>query len=146
MASSSLLINGMKPSLSSSMEQQGISNNDFANKDIEPFDAELLTRVQSLHREIEQKTLEITSLRRSTPIEAATLVQKSYTLTEDTPVAEPLNSTSVVDPPIEIPREQEMKETFTQGMKMLKDLKKGVPATSAKLERAKDVVSHVYSQ
>ena len=129
------------------MEQQGISNNDFANKDIEPFDAELLTRVQSLHREIEQKTLEITSLRRSTPVEAATLFQKSCTLTEDTPVAEqPPNSTSVADPPIEIPREQEMKETFTQGMKMLKDLKKGVPATSAKLERAKDVVSHVYSQ
>ena len=56
------------------------------------------------------------------------------------------NTKNVVDPPIEIPREQEMKETFTQGMKMLKDLKKGVPATSAKLERAKDVVSHVYAQ
>jgi hypothetical protein len=129
------------------MEQQGISNNDFANEDIEPFDAELLTRVQALHREIEQKTLEVTSLRRSTPVEAATFFQQACTLAEDTSVAEQLqNSTTVVDPPIEIPREQEMKETFTQGTKMLKDLKKGVPATSAKLERAKDVVNHVYSQ
>ena len=116
-------------------------------KDIEPFDAELLARVQSLHREIEQKTLEVTSLRRSTPMEAAALFQQSCTLTDhNAPVAEAVsNSPTAVDPPIEIPREQEIKETFTQGMKMLKDLKKGVPATSAKLERAKDVVSHVYS-
>lgn len=117
------------------------------NKDIEPFDAELLARVQSLHREIEQKTLEITSLRRSTPIEAASLFQQSCALAEDTPVAEqPSNATPVVHPPIEIPREQEVKETFTQGMKLLKDLKRGVPAASAKVERAKDAVSHVYSQ
>jgi hypothetical protein len=129
------------------MEQHGISNNNYANEDMEPFDAELLARVQSLHREIEQKTLEITSLRRSTPLEAATLFQQSCALTEDAPVAEQSsNSTTVVDPPIEIPREQEVKETFTQGMKMLKDLKKGVPATSAKIERAKDVVGNVYSQ
>jgi len=46
---------------------------------------------------------------------------------------------------IEIAREDEVKETFTKGMKLLKDLKKGVPATSAKLEGAKDVVAHVYS-
>jgi hypothetical protein len=101
--------------------------------------------VQSLHREIEQKTLEVTSLRRSTPLEAATLFQKSCTLTNDPPVLEIASPSNVVDSPLDIPREDEIKETFTQGMKMLKDLKRGVPATSAKLERAKDVVSYVYS-
>jgi hypothetical protein len=81
-------------------------------------------------------------------MEAAALFQQSCTLMDDAPIADPLSnssSTSNIDPPIDIPREQEIKETFTQGMKMLKDLKRGVPATSAKLERAKDVVSHVYS-
>src|SRR5271169_5531722 len=112
--------------------------------DIEPFDAELLARVQSLHREIEQKTLEITSLRRSTPMEAAALFQQSCTTsTNDTRLPEPPTARAV-DGLIEIPREDEIKETFTQGMKLLKDLKKGVPATSAKLERAQDVVTHVY--
>src|SRR5277367_2015829 len=126
MASSSLLINGMKPSLSSSLEQQGILlSGTCVDEDIEPFDAELLARVQSLHREIEQKTLEITSLRRSTPMEAAALFQKSCTTsTNDTPVLEPPAATTL-DAPIEIPREIEIKETFTQGMKLLKDLKKG---------------------
>jgi hypothetical protein len=60
-------------------------------------------------------------------------------------VEAPSNSPTIVDAPIEIQREQEIKQTFTQGMKMLKDLKKGIPATSAKLERAKDVVNYVYS-
>ena len=144
MASSSLLINGMKPSLSSSLEQQGIPlSGTCVDEDIEPFDAELLARVQSLHREIEQKTLEITSLRRSTPQEAASLFQQSCTTSfPETPLSEVVHA---VAEPIEIPRDDEIKETFTQGMKLLKDLKKGVPATSAKLERAKDVVTHVYS-
>jgi len=135
MASSSLLINGMKPAISSLSDQQ----------DIEPFDAELLARVQSLHREIEQKTLEVTSLRRSTPLEAATVLQQSYSTPTEVPVPETtpeVPSTS----PIEIAREDEIKETYTQGIKLLKELKKGVPATTAKLERAKEVVTHVYSQ
>jgi kinetochor protein Mis14/NSL1 len=134
MASSSLLINGLKPSISSLSEQQ----------DMEPFDADLLARVQALHREIEQKTLEVTSLRRSTPLEAATILQKSYSETTETAVSE---SAPDVPPlsPIEMAREDEIKQTYTQGMKLLKDLKKGVPATTAKLERAKEVVTHVYS-
>ena len=135
MASSSLLINGMKPSLLSSTEQQ----------DIEPFDANLLARVQSLHQEIEQQILNITSARRSKPLEAATIIKQSYSSIPDVP---PLPE-SVVDttasPPLAIPRDDEIKETFTNGMKVLKDLKKFVPATSAKVERAKEVVNHVYS-
>ena len=112
--------------------------------DMEPFDAQLLERVQSLYREIEQKTLEITSLRRSTPLEAAALFQQSCNLrNNDIPISE-VSSTSI-DTSMQIPREEEVKETFSKGMKVLKDLKKGVPATSAKLERAKEVVSHVYS-
>ena len=144
MASASLLINGMKPSVVSSMEQKGINSFNCTYADIEPFDAELLARVQSLHREIEQKTLEITSLRRSTPAEAAVLFQQFCDQKDDAPVPETA-PTSKVEPPIEIPRESEIKETFTHSMKILKDLKKGVPATSAKLERAKEVVTHVYS-
>jgi hypothetical protein len=119
--------------------------NRYVDVDMEPFDAELLTRVQSLHREIEQKTLEVTSLRRTTPAEAASLFQNSCTtITNDTALQE-TSPPREVTTPIEIPREDEIKETFTQGMKLLKDLKKGVPATSAKLERAKEVVTHVYS-
>jgi hypothetical protein len=146
MASSSLLINGMNPSLSSSLELQGILlSGTRVDEDIEPFDAELLARVQSLHREIEQKTLEITSLRRSTPQEAASLFQQSCTTSSPETLLSEVTPTPAVAESIEIPREDEIKETFTQGMKLLKDLKKGVPATSAKLERAKDVVTHVYS-
>jgi kinetochor protein Mis14/NSL1 len=111
---------------------------------MEPFDAELLARVQSLHRDIEQKILEVTSLRRSTPVEAAALFQQSCNLPDDAPM-EGTVSNPTVNPPIEIPRENEIKDTFTQGVKLLKELKKGVPATSAKLERTRDVVSHVYS-
>ena len=117
----------------------------MAEEDIEQFDAELLARVQSLHREIEQKTLEITSLRRSTPMEAAALFQKSCSAsTNDIPTTQPMSPTTVSEP-IDIPRDAEIKETFTKGMKMLKDLKKGIPATSAKLERANDAISYVYS-
>jgi len=114
-------------------------------EDIKPFDAELLARVQSLHREIEQKTLEITSLRRATPQEAASLFQQSCTTSTAEPTLPEVAPAPAIVEPIEIPREVEIKETFTQGMKLLKDLKKGVPATSAKLERAKEVVTHVYS-
>ena len=78
-------------------------------------------------------------------MEASALFQKSCTTsTDETPLLDSLSALPA-DPPIEIPREDDIKETFTQGMKLLKDLKKGVPATSAKLERAKDVVTHVYS-
>jgi|SRR5579871_1686011 len=132
MASPSLLINGMR--ISSVTDQQ----------DIEAFDAELLARVQSLHREIEQKTLEVTSLRRSTPTDAARLLQPSYSATTENvliPTAPEAPSVSS----IEIAREDEITETYAQGMKLLKDLKKGVPATTAKLERTKEVVNHVYS-
>jgi hypothetical protein len=118
-------------------------NFDLTNVDMEPFDADLLARVQSLHREIEQKTLEITTLRRSTPLEAAALFKQSCSDVESPLPDTTTNATT--DSAIEIPREDEVKETFTNGMKILKDLKKGVPATSAKLERAKDVVTHVYS-
>jgi hypothetical protein len=48
-------------------------------------------------------------------------------------------------PPIEIPRKEEIKETYSESMRLLGDLKKGVPAFSAKLERTKEVVSFVYS-
>jgi kinetochor protein Mis14/NSL1 len=133
MASSSLLINGMKPSIASLSDQQ----------DIEPFDAELLARVQALHREIEQKTLEVTSLRRSTPIDAAESLQRSYSATESPATVSAPEVPSVSS--IEIAREDEIKETYIQGMRLLKDLKKGVPATTAKLERAKEVVNYVYS-
>jgi kinetochor protein Mis14/NSL1 len=145
MASASLLINGMKPSLSS-VDQQGnnCSRQKLIEADMEPFDAELLARVQSLHRDIEQKILEVTSLRRSNPVEASALFQQACNIPDDSMIEEtPSNSTA--PPPIEIPREHEIKDTFTQGMKLLKELKKGVPATSAKLERTKDVVTHVYS-
>lgn len=145
MASASLLINGIKPSLFSSADPKGsFLIGVVLTTDIEPFDAELLTRVQSLHREIEQKTLEVTTLRRTTPMEAATLFEKSCNIPNDLPVVESM-SPQTDDPPIEIPREDEIKDTFTRGMKMLKELKKGVPATSAKLERAKEVVTYVYS-
>ena len=137
----------MKPSLSSSLDQQGIPilHVSHVDGDVEPFDAELLARVQSLHREIEHKTLQITSLRRSTPLEAASLFQKSCTSSTNDILMTAPPAPSTVAEPIEIPRGEEIKETFTQGMRLLKDLKKGVPATSAKLERAKDVVSYVYS-
>jgi Kinetochore protein Mis14 like len=136
----------MKPSLSSSIDQQGTC---FAvlrlTIDMEPFDADLLARVQSLHREIEDKTLEITSLRRSVPAQVAILLQQSCSLPEAAPVPEPGVTDGGTKPTIELAREGEVQETFTKGMKFLKDLKKGVPATSAKLEQAKEVVPHVYS-
>lgn len=114
--------------------------------DIEPFDADLLIRVQSLHQEIEQQILNITSARRSKPLEAASIIQQSYSNTSsDLPRLPEIATDSVATPSISIPREDEIKETFTNGMKVLKDLKKYAPATSAKVERAKDVVNHVYS-
>ena len=118
--------------------------NGVTDLDIEPFDAELLARVQSLHQEIEQQILNITSARRSKPLEAAAIIQQSYSTTAEFP---PLPEIAAETPaaPIAIPREDEIKETFTYGMKVLKDLKKFVPATSAKVERAKEVVNHVYS-
>jgi Kinetochore protein Mis14 like len=146
MGSSSLLINGMKPSLSSSIDQQGTY---FAGHrligDMESFDGGLLARVQTLHREIEARTLEVTSLRRSIPAQVATLLQESCSLPETAPVPEPGLSSEGAKATIELTREDEVQETFTKGMKFLKDLKKGVPATSAKLEQAKEVVPHVYS-
>ena len=118
--------------------------NGLTDLDIEPFDAELLARVQSLHQEIERQILNITSARRSKPLEAAAIIQQYYSTTAElSPLPEIAVETPA--PPIAIPREDEIKETFTNGMKVLKDLKKFVPATSAKVERAKEVVNHVYS-
>jgi len=105
-----------------------------------------LARVQALHREIEEKTLDVTSLRRSTPAQAAALFQQSCSMPDSTAAPETTAMEEGTDgAEIEIAREDEVKDTFTKGMKLLKDLKKGVPATSAKLERAKEVVAHVYS-
>ena len=109
---------------------------------MEPFDSELLARVQSLYREIEERTLEITSLRRSTPVEAASIFQRACTFTGEVPNADS-TAPPEVESAINIPREDEVNGTFVHGMKILKDLKKGVPATAAKLERAKEVVKHV---
>jgi kinetochor protein Mis14/NSL1 len=112
---------------------------------MEPFDADLLARVQTLHREIEEKTLEVTSLRRSTPARTAALFQQSCSLPETVPGAALGATVGGAETGIRLEREEEVKETFTKGMKLLKDLKKGVPATSAKLERSREVVVHVYS-
>ena len=112
---------------------------------MEPFDADLLARVQTLHREIEEKTLEVTTLRRSTPAQTAALFQQSCSLPDAATVPEPGTTDGRPAAGIEIARGEEVKETFTRGMELLKDLKKGVPATSAKLERSKEVVVHVYS-
>jgi hypothetical protein len=99
-----------------------------------------------LHQEIEQQILTVTSARRSKPLDAASIIQQSYSNTRDIP---PLSEIAVDNtsstPPIAIPRDDEIKETFTNGMKVLKDLKKFVPATSAKVQRAEDVVNNVYS-
>lgn len=112
---------------------------------MEPFDADLLARVQTLHREIEEKTLEVTSLRRSTPAQTAALFQQSYSLPEAVRGPDSGATLGRVEAGVRVEREGEVKETFTKGMKLLKDLKKGVPATSAKLERSREVVAHVYS-
>jgi Kinetochore protein Mis14 like len=111
---------------------------------MEPFDADLLARVQALHSEIEEKTLAVTSLRRSTPLEAASVFKRSSEMTLDASTDGPLADMSDIAP-VEIAREQDVKETYNQGMKLLKELKKGVPATTAKVERAKEVVATVYS-
>jgi len=145
MAQSSLLISGMKPSISSSLDLQGIflQMTLWLTTDMEPFDSELLARVQALYREIEERTLEITSLRRSTPVEAASIFQQSCTFTGQVSNTESTTAPLQVESSINISREDEVNETFAQGMKILKDLKRGVPATAAKLERAKEVVKHV---
>jgi hypothetical protein len=146
MGSSSLLINGMKPSLSSSIDQQGTY---FTARrligDMESFDPGLLACVQTLHREIEEKTLEVTSLRRSVPAQVATLLQQSCSLPEAALVPGHGVTNEGTEATIELAREGKVQETFTKGMEFLKALKKGVPATSAKLEQAKEVVPHVYS-
>jgi kinetochor protein Mis14/NSL1 len=112
---------------------------------MEPFDADLLARVQTLHREIEERTLEVTSLRRSIPAQTAALFQQSCCLPEMPQGADSSATAEGAEAGIRVEREGEVKETFTKGMRLLKDLKKGVPATSAKLERSREVVAHVYS-
>ena len=77
-------------------------------------------------------------------MDAAAAFSKSCDVTLDTSNAEAMWDDASF-PPIEIAREDQIKETYNQGMKLLKELKKAVPATTAKVERTKEVATTVYS-
>jgi kinetochor protein Mis14/NSL1 len=162
LASPNLSINGMPiaslDAMNSSLSTAG-QKQQQPSTSYEPFDARLRARVEELTREEEDLLREIASLKRSTPAAAAAGWSDAFkrSVKEDEEALAARKSTSVeaedgdkdyrtdaqrlvVDP---LERQREVEGAYGRAVAGLGRLKREMPATVAKMERARSAGGYV---
>ncbi|GAO46465.1 hypothetical protein SAICODRAFT_4738 [Saitoella complicata NRRL Y-17804] len=139
MAKSSVTINGMDASDDKTLDP------DTGADHFEPYDPSLHTRVQKLQEQLEVETLKVTQLRRDAPRRAAEAQRAALSALEaETEVNGDDEVAMEEDVTLEaLAREEDVKHDYEEAMQTLKELKKSIPMTTAKLERAKDVIAYL---
>ena len=107
--------------------------------DYEAYDPALLARVQALHVELEKETVEVTRMRREIPamleakykqalsLDAAAAREAAETATTEAHSASEGTNDATTDDLVsigEIPRKEQIEESFNGGLELLKTLKR----------------------
>ncbi|KAK9320782.1 kinetochore protein Mis14 like-domain-containing protein [Lipomyces orientalis] len=148
----SLVVNGIEgadPSLDSLMKGADLDKDEETDK-YEPFDLELNEQVRELYSEIDKETVEVTKLRREGPLRALEAYKsKLDTLDEQRANAQTesmdMDDAEFVDVKMQefLPRSEIIAAGFESLIATLRDMKKNVPATAAKLDRAEAAITHL---
>lgn len=144
--SANILINGLEPRPSDIAKGVQVSGESY-----EPHDTALHAQVLRRHAELEETITRVTTMRREVPA----LVTKSYTPTE-VPSLLPLEETSGLEEdaedvplpqgPINIARLEEIVKSYETSVKAMREMKVSVGEITAKIQRAKDVLTFIESQ
>ncbi|KAH0543979.1 hypothetical protein FGG08_001746 [Glutinoglossum americanum] len=119
--------------------------------EFEPYDRRLHTRVQTLQASIESSTLALSQLRRDAPAAAADayIRQSAERAAAAAAAVAELNAAATVVEgrmPLDLKpleRQEEVERAYGRSLEVLGGLKSGLPATAAKLERARKAAEHV---
>lgn len=123
----------------------------LVSSEIEPFDAKLAQRVQSLSAQIENQTLQLASLRRDAPAATAKKFEDEFQRRSEEDAAR-VKKQSELDAQAakelkldvgEMERLDEVQGTWQRGMEELEELKGRVGGTVARVERARRAVDFV---
>ncbi|KAK7206258.1 kinetochore protein Mis14 like-domain-containing protein [Myxozyma melibiosi] len=150
----SIVVNGMEgadPSLDALMKAKEMDKEEA--EAVEPFDLELNEKVRELYAQIDDETVAVTKLRREAPLravehykkelEAEEINKKIHTLEDDD------DSMSIDAPEVDIekiiPRRDAIEADFDKFIASLREMKKTVPGTISKVERAEAVIAHLNS-
>ncbi|KAK9468320.1 kinetochore protein Mis14 like-domain-containing protein [Lipomyces arxii] len=151
MSRHSLVINGLDgadPSLLSLMKGAGVDVDDESEK-YEPYDLDLNEEVRQLYAHIDEETVTVTKLRHEAPLRAV----KSYKAqleklneqhkaleSDEVDMEDQVEEVTVEDV---LPRQKAVEQDFDKLIGTLKLLKKSVPVTTAKLNRAEAALMHL---
>jgi len=158
-ASPNLSINGHNPSaalLDSLCSSDALNGNSHSSaiEEYEPLDEKLLTHAADLTRQEEDLLMEISALRREAPKKAAEAWRDGFKNDGEAAraaLAMEKNSEGVkaqlVDLDIgKLERQDEVEKTWERGVEGLGRLKREMPGTAARMERAKRAVEYVLAE
>lgn len=138
--SQNITINGLEPRPSDIAKGVQVESESY-----ETFDVGLQQEVLKRHAELEETITRVTTMRRNVPqrIKAA---HKSITIpelsTSGQAATEPMEDLK----PVEIPRLDEVIQSYEDSVKLLKEMKGNVGAVNAKVQRAKEVLQYIQSE
>jgi kinetochor protein Mis14/NSL1 len=136
------------------MDANGVSRLlDQETEEYEPFDARLNTKVTTLQGNVESETQRLTTLRRDAPAAAAAAYRETFEreLDEEESAFIFLNEACLQQGGAaleakELKRQEQVEGSYERGCEILVRLKGGLPATTAKLERAVRAAEYVESR
>ncbi|EMR11803.1 hypothetical protein PNEG_00229 [Pneumocystis murina B123] len=114
---------------------------------LEPFNYDLNNKLQSLHNEIEETILKTTQLRREIPRKifeyknSQNIAEIKINFPEE-PLMKTIKTEHIIEP--ELPRENEIKQEYSDAISAMKQLKTSIPTTCAKLEKSIEIIKHFY--
>jgi kinetochor protein Mis14/NSL1 len=129
----------------------GLADTFLLGTEIEPFDAKLAQRVQSLSAQIENQTLQLASLRRDAPGATARKFEEEFKRRSEEDEArvkkqEEMDAEAARELKLDVgdvERLGEVQGTWQRGTEELEELKARVGGTVARMERAKRAVEFV---
>ncbi|KAI9831197.1 MAG: hypothetical protein M1826_003862 [Phylliscum demangeonii] len=142
-----LTINGIDAALPPPAATSGSSSSRrmIDRAEYAPYDPELATRVQALYAALEAETVALAHLRRDAPARAAEQVRRAFD--RDQAVREEEGEEEEVEVErltvLVPPRSEEVRRAWGVGVHGLVRLTASLPATAAKLERARAAVDYV---
>ncbi|KAK9370969.1 kinetochore protein Mis14 like-domain-containing protein [Lipomyces kononenkoae] len=148
----SLVVNGIEgadPTLESLMKGAFLDKEEEADK-YEPFDLELNEQVRELYAQIDEETVAVTKLRREAPLRARETYKSKLDRLDEQRAKAQIEHALVDDSDFTsnkmeefLPHRDDVVSNFETLVATLRDIKKSVPATSSKLDRAEAALTHL---
>lgn len=141
-----MLINGHElPANSTLLTEVGEGSKEEKVEEYEPFDDRLRDRVAKLLQQESELLVEVGQLRRTAPLKAAEMWKEDLSwiddlnkeVEDDVSAGGPAGAVDVNIGVDKLERQEEVEATWKRGVDGLGRLKREMPATAAKMERAK---------